>query len=135
MLWLDKLKAFLYKKWKYILTLVILSIVLYFVFFLIMWNISIQGACDAFFINGALFIGLGILQFVVNAGTFDLLSFSTAKWRDSYKRDHKFEEGFDILDYKESKKNKRYNNRFNILIYEIIGIFYIIGAILTILFI
>lgn len=127
----EKLKNFLKKKRKYILFVFIFSLVCFFGIFLIMRNFTISGACDTFFIAGALLIGLGILQGIANYGTFDLLSFSTSKFFDSYKHEPRYKDGFDLLDYKESKKNKRTNNRWNFLFFEILGILYLIGAIIS----
>ena len=129
MIKLSKFKAFLFKKWKYFLFLFIFSIATYFAFFLIMRNFTISGASDAFFINSALFIGVGILQIIGNYGTFDLLAYSTSKFIDSYRHEAHYKEGFSLLDYKESKVEKRNGNRWNFIFYEFIGVLYLIGAI------
>lgn len=130
MIRLAKIKTYLIKKWKYILFISIFSLVTYFAFFLILWNFTLSGACDSFFINGALYIGVGILQIIANLGTFDLLTFSTSKFIDSYKKEKKYKEKFDVIDYKNMKSTKRNANKWNFVFYLIIGIFYLIGAII-----
>ena len=95
-----------------------------------MWNFTLSGIADSFFINGALFIGIGILQIVANFGTFDLLTFSTSKLIDSYKDEKKYKEGFDVIDYKNMKSTKRINNKWNFIFYFVIGALYLIGAII-----
>ncbi len=130
MIRLAKIKTYLIKKWKCILFISIFSLVTYFAFLLIMWNFTLAGACDSFFINAALFIGIGILQIIGNCGTFDLLSYSTSKFIDSYRHEPHYKEGFGLLDYKESKATKRSGNRWNFIFYEVNGALYLIGAII-----
>ena len=96
-----------------------------------MRNFTISGASDAFFINYALFIGVVILQIIGNYGTFDLLAYSTSKFIDSYRHEAHYKEGFSLLDYKESKVEKRNGNRWNFIFYEFIGVLYLIGAIVS----
>lgn len=116
----------------YILTLFAISIVIFGLCFLCFFDLTLKVACDSFFITGAIFVGVGVLQIVGNQGTFDLMSYSFANLLYSYKKggDKKYE---DVISYKNLKEEKRIRNRRNFVFYFFYGIIYLIGAIVTFL--
>ncbi len=112
---------------RFIVSLVILTLV----FILIAWSYEWKAVAiiDGTFVSGAIGIGIGILSFVTNQGTFDVFTVGFANLASVMKKDgRKRYDG--LFEYRNIKESKRKTGRFNALVYFTAGLIYMILAII-----
>ena len=71
----------------------------------------ISDLCDAFAVPGMIMTCFGLLVFVTNGGTFDMLAFGVRKLFDLFKKDVKGKYK-DFHDYREAKKDRGLKTTF-----------------------
>lgn len=121
-------KIFLHSPMKYLISLGIMICV-------IIGTLSIKGFnylvnyCNAFFIAGALFIGIGLLSIVTNFGTFDIFSYSGRYVINRIKNVsvERFPE------YTDNKKEKRKKLKFEFVPYMVLGVLCLLVAIVLLI--
>ena len=80
--------------------------------------------CDAFFVPGALLVCAGLLIFVSNGGVFDMLAYGVMLVFDGLRRDVTKRKYRTFYDYRESRKGKKREMGFIL----IVGLVYIAVA-------
>lgn len=63
--------------------------------------------CDAFAVSGMVMLGSGLLVFVTNGGTFDMLAFGIRKLFDLFKKDLTKVKYRTFYDYRKSQQEKK----------------------------
>ena len=72
--------------------------------------------CDAFFVSGVLITCIGGLVFVSNGGVFDMLAYGMRTFFESFKKNVTDRKYRTYYDYKESKKDKKRNFGFLVVV-------------------
>lgn len=116
---------FLHSPKKYLVSLVIMVLLIISILSSKGYNLLIN-YCNAFFISGALFIGIGCLSILTNFGAFDVFSYS-GRYVVNRIRNVDVER---YPEYSENKKEKRKKFRFNFVPYMVLGLIALIVAII-----
>ncbi len=102
-----------------------------FVIFCLIKNVSFSllNSCDGFFVGACVLIGVGILQLVVNQGTFDVIAVGFSNLFSVFKKDGtKKYDG--IYGYQEAKQAKRKQNKYNRIPIAFAGLLLLIVALI-----
>lgn len=121
-------KIFLHSPMKYLISLGIMICVTV-VFLSIKGFNYLVNYSNAFFIGGALFVGIGLLSIVTNLGTFDIFSYSGRYVINRIKN-------VDVdrfPEYCENKKEKRKKLKFEFVPYLVLGIFALLVAVIILI--
>ncbi len=92
------------------------------------------GLTDAFFISGAIVVGIAGLIFTIRTGSFDVLNYGVYRLFESFKKGN--EKKWDTaLDYKNEQNIKREKNKIIYWPYfAVSGVFFILAIIFLVLF-
>jgi hypothetical protein len=90
-------------------------------------NYTLAGFSNALFIPGAVVLGVIGLMFVGRNGTFDIMSYSFTRLRDSFRRE-KVKSFEDAYAYSEFKNSQRLKRGFYTLPFLVIGGLFVLTA-------
>lgn len=85
----------------------------------------ISDLCDAFAVPGMIMTCFGLLVFVTNGGTFDMLAFGVRKLFDLFKKDLTKVKYRTFYDYREAQKEKK-RSFWNLIV---VGLFFVTAAV------
>lgn len=121
-------KIFLHSPMKYLISLGIMICVII-VFLSIKGFNYLVNYSNAFFIGGALFVGISLLSIVTNLGTFDIFSYSGRYVINRIKN-------VDVdrfPEYCDNKKEKRKKLKFEFAPYLVLGVFALLVAVIILI--
>lgn len=107
--------------------------------FLLLWLFLFESspstACDATFIDAAVFLGVGGLMAMYHYGSFDLLGYGFVSIGNIFYRPLKVEKKYDdLIDYREKKAEKRKDHGYYFISFLFLGVLFLVAAI-TLMFI
>lgn len=113
---------------KSVLTFFYFSAFLLCLFFLIygLNNWIMKAALDASFACCALGLGIGVLSYATNQGTFDIFAVGFENLTSTLKKDGV--KKYDMYTYREAKSTDRRSNRFICLVYLLDGVIFLIPS-------
>ncbi len=100
------------KKWLQYLIVSVISLAIVFCVLLMQnafthsGDLLLKDLCNAFFVPGVLVLGLGLLVWSTNGGTFDMLAFGVIKLFDLFKKDLTKVKYRTFYDYRKAQQEK-----------------------------
>ncbi|MBQ2914040.1 MAG: DUF3899 domain-containing protein [Clostridia bacterium] len=70
-------------------------------------ELLLKDLCNAFFVPGAVVLGIGLLIWTANGGTFDMIAFGVIKLFDLLKRDMTKVKYKTFYDYRQAQQDKK----------------------------